>query len=176
MAKKAKPKPTSVQHQPLRLEYRSPKELAENPRNWRRHPDSQIAALTDVISEVGWAGACLLNERTGRLIDGHARQKVAIQQGAELVPVLIGDWSEEDEAKILATLDPLAAMAEADSAALESILREIQTGSESLASMIDKLAQDNGIVPPNFEPASIDEQGRLDEKAKTICPNCGHEF
>lgn len=28
----------------------------------------------------------------------------------------------------------------------------------------------------NFEPGSIDEQGRLDEKAKCKCPNCGHEF
>lgn len=27
-----------------------------------------------------------------------------------------------------------------------------------------------------FEPASIDEQGRLDEKKKVICPECGCEF
>lgn len=29
---------------------------------------------------------------------------------------------------------------------------------------------------PDFEPTSIDEQGRLDEKKKCICPNCNHEF
>lgn len=29
---------------------------------------------------------------------------------------------------------------------------------------------------PNFEPVGIDEQGRLDEKAKCKCPECGHEF
>jgi hypothetical protein len=29
---------------------------------------------------------------------------------------------------------------------------------------------------PDFEPGTEEEQGRLDEKAKTICPRCQHEF
>jgi hypothetical protein len=128
----------------LRLEWRSPAELAENPRNWRTHPAAQIAALTDVIGEVGWAGACLFNERTGRLIDGHARRKAALEQGTEAVPVLIGDWSEEQEAKILATLDPLAAMAEADAGKLEALLAEVNTGSKALQAMLAELGGSGG--------------------------------
>jgi ParB-like chromosome segregation protein Spo0J len=160
----------------LRLEWRSPSELAENPRNWRRHPDNQLAALTDVISEVGWAGACLYNEATGRLIDGHARQKVALKQGTAKVPVLVGSWTEDQERKILATLDPLAAMADTDAAQLAGLLREIETGSEAIGTMLAKMATDAGITPPDFQPASIDEQGRLDQKAKVTCPECQHEF
>lgn len=137
----------------LRLEWRSPSELAENPSNWRRHPESQLSALTDVIAEVGWAGACLYNERTGRLIDGHARRKVALEQGAETVPVLVGSWDEATEAKILATLDPIAGMAEADGAALDALLREVNTGSEALQQMLDELATEAGIVPPVEEGA-----------------------
>lgn len=125
----------------LRLEWRSPAELAENPRNWRTHPEDQIAALTDVIGEVGWAGACLFNERTGRLIDGHARRKVAIEQGTERVPVLVGDWSEEQEATILASLDPLAAMAEADAGKLDALLAEVNTDSAALQTMLDGLRE-----------------------------------
>jgi adenine-specific DNA methylase len=34
---------------PLRLEWRSPEELAENPRNWRTHPEAQVAALGDEL-------------------------------------------------------------------------------------------------------------------------------
>lgn len=105
----------------LRLEWRSPAELAKHPKNWRTHPDAQLAALTDVIAEVGWAGACLYNEQTGRLIDGHARRRIAPEQGCEKVPVLVGSWDEATEAKILATLDPISAMAEADSAKLETL-------------------------------------------------------
>ena len=29
---------------------------------------------------------------------------------------------------------------------------------------------------PDFEPASADEQGRLDKKNPVTCPECGHEF
>jgi hypothetical protein len=38
------------------------------------------------------------------------------------IPVLVGSWSEQDEAKILATLDPIATMAQIDRTALESLL------------------------------------------------------
>ena len=88
--------------------------------------------------------ACLYNERTGRLIDGHAQQKVALAQGTDKVPVLIGSWTKEQEAKILATLDPLAAMATADANALEALLREVHTDSEPLAHMLAELAEANG--------------------------------
>ena len=146
-ARKTKPDSTPAAPPPLRLEWRSPAELAENPANWRRHPANQIAALTDAVAEVGWAGACLYNERTGRLIDGHARRKVALEQGAEKVPVLVGDWTEAQEAKILATLDPLAAMAEVDGAALDALLRDVQTGSEALGAMLTGLAEAAGATP-----------------------------
>ena len=118
------PEPAPAAEMPLRLAWMSPAELAENPANWRRHPELQLSALTDAIGEVGWAGACLYNEATGRLIDGHARRKVALDQGTERVPVLVGSWTEGQEKKILATLDPLAAMASADADRLDALLRE----------------------------------------------------
>jgi DNA modification methylase len=149
---------------PLRLEWRSPAELAENPRNWRTHPSEQLTALADVIAEVGWAGACLYNERTGRLIDGHLRRKVGQARGDEKIPVLIGNWTEEQEAKILATLDPISAMAEADSAKLEALLREVSTDSEALQHLLDELATTaaaaplaQGLTDPDDIPEPPDE-------------------
>jgi ParB-like chromosome segregation protein Spo0J len=35
---------------------------------------------------------------------------------------------------------------------------------------------DLGLVIPDFQPVSIDEQPRLDQKKPVTCPNCGHEF
>jgi hypothetical protein len=32
-----------------------------------------------------------------------------------------------------------------------------------------------GIVP-DFQPVGANEQGRLDEKKRVVCPQCGHEF
>src|SRR5260370_23230818 len=88
-------KQTSSKHdqRPLRLEWLAAKTLSDNPANWRRHPGKQLTALKDVLAEVGWAGALLYNERTKRLIDGHARKKVSSGK----VPVLVGSWSEEQE-------------------------------------------------------------------------------
>lgn len=144
----------------LRLEWRTPAELADNPANWRVHPDAQIAALTDVVAEVDWAGACLYNERTKRLIDGHARKKIAVEQGVKRVPVLVGSWSKEQEAKILATLDPLSAMATADADKLNALLESVQTDSEPLTRLLEKLAKAN----PINDGSAGDQSGDLDEK------------
>jgi ParB-like chromosome segregation protein Spo0J len=184
---------------PLRLEWRSPAELAENPRNWRTHPDTQLAALTDVISEVGWAGACLFNERTQRLIDGHLRRRIGIAQGTDKIPVLIGNWNEEQERKILATLDPIGALAQADSAKLESLLREVSTGSNALEQLLADLAAGAGIVTAPVSAAAdpgpqLDRAAELQQKWQTApgqlwlipsksapprkvvrCPHCAHE-
>jgi hypothetical protein len=127
---------------PLRLEYRSPAELDDNPANWRTHPEAQMTALADVIAEVGWAGVCLFNELTKRLIDGHARKKMALATGIEKVPVLIGSWTEEQERKILATLDPLAALAEADNEKLSDLLKSVQTDSANIQALLDGLAKE----------------------------------
>jgi DNA modification methylase len=135
----------------LRLEWVEAETLQDNPRNWRRHPDQQMGALADVIAEVGWAGALLYNEATGRLLDGHARKKLGGK-----VPVLIGSWTEEQERKILATLDPLAAMAEADLQVLNALLREVDSESENIQTMLADLANEHGLLQSQVEPGLID--------------------
>jgi hypothetical protein len=139
---------------PLRLEWWVPDSLSDNPSNWRRHPDKQLLALKDVLAEVGWAGALLYNERTQRLIDGHARKKISSGK----VPVLVGSWSEEQEKIILATLDPLAAMAEADKGILDGLLSQVQTESEAVRALLSNLA--SGELVPIFDPGEI--QGLTD--------------
>src|SRR5262249_45534644 len=161
----AKKKPKANAPQPLRLEWLSPAELAENPLNWRRHPEGQQAALADILDAVGWAGACLFNARTRRLIDGHLRRKVSQARGDEKIPVLVGNWTEEQEATILASLDPIAAMATADTAKLEALLREVSTG-EALQQMLDDLARDAGIVPT--EIASAPDPGPQIDRAAEL--------
>jgi hypothetical protein len=88
-------------------------ELLPNPRNWRLHPASQRAALEGILREIGFADALLARELPdGRLelVDGHLRAETAPDQ---LVPVLVLDVNEAEANKILLTLDPLAAMADA---------------------------------------------------------------
>ncbi|MCK6470858.1 MAG: hypothetical protein L6R28_03850 [Planctomycetes bacterium] len=113
----------------LRLEWIEAGSLDENPLNWRRHSPEQLQSLRDLLDDpdVGWAGACLYNERTKRLIDGHARKSVTDPK--QLVPVLVGDWSEEAEKKILITLDPVGAMAQGDSEAYAKLVEMVNAES-----------------------------------------------
>jgi len=156
---------------PLRLEWRTPGELDENPHNWREHPQAQLAALTDVIGEVGWAGACLYNERTGRLIDGHARRKLALRRPNEKIPVLVGNWDEATEKKILATLDPLATMARSNAVRLDALLREVDTGSEETQQMLADLAADCGLYQETANEAGNEATGDEEHWANISLPD-----
>lgn len=145
----------------LRLEYLDPATLTENPQNWRRHPAPQINALKGVLAEVGWAGALLYNERTGRLIDGHARKQVAAK--GQKVPVLVGAWDEADERKILATLDPLGAMATADQASLLALLESVTFQDSAVGQMLEALAAEAAPALPAPKP---DPGPQLDRAAE----------
>ena len=121
-------------------------DLQPNVKNWRTHPKAQQDALRGVLAEVGYVDALLARECEDgslMLIDGHLRAETT--PDAE-VPVLILDVTEAEADKILATFDPLAAMASADAGKLEELLREVETGSEALAAMLTELAEDNGIL------------------------------
>jgi DNA modification methylase len=146
----------------LRLEWCTPEELADNPRNWRKHPQSQEIALKRVLAEVGWAGVVLYNERTGRLIDGHLRKKVA--KKTEKMPVLVGSWSEEEEAKILLTLDPLGAMAQADADRLEALLETVHRDGPALDDLLGWIR--DKFLPPRPAGDLLDPQVPIEQAAE----------
>jgi len=83
------------------------------------------------------------------LIDGHARTEVS---GDSPIPVLILDVTEEEADKILATFDPLGAMATADTAKLDALLKEVQTDSAAVEAMIASLAQQHDLAEDVPEP------------------------
>ena len=123
-----------------------------------------------MLGQVGWAGALLYNETTNRLIDGHLRQEV-VPEG-ELVPVLIGSWTPEQEALILATLDPLAAMAEADASKVQALLDGLGEQDAAVQAVLDSLAAEAGIVA---EVATVDAEAQTD-KAEELRQHWGTEL
>lgn len=92
--------------------------------NWRKHERYQLDAIRESIERNGWAKACLYNRQTGRLINGHGRV-LADGPDDEEIPVLQGSWTEEQEKYLLATLDPIGGMADADFERLETLLPEV---------------------------------------------------
>ena len=105
------------------LRYVKASELAPDPRNPRRHPAAQRAALQAMLVDVGIADAVIARETlTGLvLIDGHLRADLDPDQ---ILPVLVTDLDEAEAGKVLATLDPLAAMADVASGALARLIAD----------------------------------------------------
>ena len=154
----------------------APDQLLANPANWRSHPARQRAALRGSLAEVGWVQQVIVNQRTGFVVDGHARVEEALSHHEPAVPVLYVDLSPEEEALVLATLDPIGAMAGRDDEKLRQLLAEVEYASGSMETMLRDFAQREGIAPPVFSPVDADEQRRLDERASVTCPECGHVF
>ena len=152
-------------------------ELRPHPNNWRVHPKPQMDAIRGILAEVGFAGAELCRELPDgslMLIDGHARAEI---MGNEEIPCLVLDVDEAEANKLLLTFDPIGAMAEANRVQLDALMRTVDTGNEAIEKMVKELGESVGLyVVPDFQPVGIDQQGRLDEKAKHTCPECGCEF
>jgi hypothetical protein len=123
----------------------APEQLLANPANWRLHPREQQQALAGALSEVGWVAEVLVNRTTGHVVDGHLRVDLAITRGEPSVPVAYVELNENEERLVLASLDPLAAMATAEKDALEALLAAIETDDAALSAMLADLADRNGI-------------------------------
>ena len=151
-------------------------ELRANPKNWRRHPPAQVAALRGTVDQIGFTTPLQVRELLDgslELIDGHLRLE---EFGDETLPVIVVDLTEEEAKVALATHDPLAMMATADQGQLLNLLQSTQFEDRAVNDMLEALANGEPDVMPDFEPVSVDEQGRLDEKKPIECPECGHHF
>ena len=78
------------------------------------------------------------------------------------------DLSEDDEALILATLDPIAAMAGRDDEILRGLVADLPPiDNDAIRQLLDGTGSN---------PMGGDEQGTLNQQKQVTCPNCGSEF
>lgn len=156
--------------------FEQPDQLLANPANWRIHPRAQQDALAGVLGDVGWVQSVIVNQRTGHLVDGHLRVTLAMREHATEIPVVYVDLDESEEALVLATIDPLSAMAAADKDKLDELLREIETDSPAVREMLAEVAEKNGIVDPNGVDFKEYDESVANEVEYITCPNCGHKW
>jgi hypothetical protein len=121
-------------------------QLLANPLNYRLHPDNQQQALAGAIDDIGFIRSVTVNQRTGRVVDGHLRVTLAARSGVESLPVEYVDLSEAEEAQALLSLDPIAAMAASDKAKLDELMRAVQSDDERVQQMMADIAEREGIL------------------------------
>jgi len=121
--------------------------LVPSPDNWRTHPPSQRAALRDLLGEVGFVGNLIALETEGgklQILDGHLRQE---ELGETLVDVCVVDLTPAERAKVLATHDPLTALAQADGVKLDALLAQVHSDSAAVQDLLAGIAQEVSAGP-----------------------------
>lgn len=149
-------------------------QLLANPLNFRLHPDNQQQALAGAIDDIGFIRSVTVNQRTGRVVDGHLRVTLAARSGVESLPVEYVDLSEAEEAQALLSLDPIAAMAASDKAKLDELMRAVQSDDERVQAMISEIAiKENLFIPDEFPEYTEDVENDVEY---LTCPECGHKW
>ena len=113
-------------------------ELQANPKNWRHHPLHQREGLSTMLERIGYADAVIARETDDGLVlvDGHLRVDISPEA---VVPVLIVDLSETEADEVLATLDPLASLAEPNVEMLKQLLGQLDAD-DSMRVLIEDIS------------------------------------
>lgn len=113
-------------------------DLLFNPQNFRTHGPVQEGQLSSVLHDVGFVQGVIINKRTSprwgqhrgeeALIDGHLRAKAALSARGDdyELPATYVDLEPEEERRVLATFDPIGALAGADTDVLTELAEEVR--------------------------------------------------
>ena len=147
--------------------------------NSRTHSDEQVMQVASSIKEFGFTNPILIDD-DGGIIAGHGRLMAAKKLGLDEVPCIrLGHLSEAQRKAYVIADNQLALNSGWDLDSLKIELEELDNFDfdlELLGFDIDEL---NKIIKgADFEPATEDEQGKLDQLDPKWCqcPHCGKEF
>ena len=178
MAQKGKKESKIVwQDEIKRLEIVAIDQLLANPKNWKTHSKTAREALEGSLDELGIIKPLIINLRTDAawppedrgidvMLDGHRRVLVSMERGQPTWPAIFVDLPPAKEAKALLILDELTRLHGADKMLLDSLLREVHTPNLALMQMLDTLAQEHGIVPPESGAPDEAPEPQLDRAEK----------
>ena len=166
-------------NQNLEVAYIATTDVIPYANNPRTHSEQQVAQVAASIKEFGFNNPILLDEHNG-IIAGHGRLAAAQKLGMELVPTITLAGLTEAQRKAYVIADNKLTENggwDYDLLAVEiERLQELEISVDLTGFDADELQ----VITQNvdFEPASEDEQGKLDElDPKWIdCPHCGKEF
>lgn len=150
-------------------------DLVPYARNAKKHDEAQVAKLAGSIREFGFNNPVLIDADNG-IIAGHGRVMAAQKLGLASVPCLrLSHLSETQKRAYILADNRLAELGGGwDAEMLKLELADLG----DLDVDLDGIGFSN--LPfeeaPNFEPGTIEDQSKLDQKDPTKCPQCGHEW
>lgn len=154
----------AVRNRVKELRWVRAQDVHPHPRNWRTHPQFQRQALRAVLQEVGFADALIARELPDgslQLIDGHLRAEILPD---ERLPVLVLDVDEHEADKLLASLDPLTALAECNAEAVATLVARVSSESEALQAVFDNIRR----APDQDQPIEPGDESTRPTAAPTV--------
>ena len=160
-------------------------DLTPDSRNPRKHGERNIRAISKSLEEVGAARSIVIDENgvvlagngllEGASIAGIEKVQVVETDGNTIIAVRRSNLSEKQKQRLKVLDNRSSELAEWDAGVLGEMLDEgIALDDLFFENELSKIL--DGFEVPDFSAVGIEEQGRLDEKAKCTCPNCKHEF
>jgi ParB-like chromosome segregation protein Spo0J len=162
----------------MQVEQISIEKLIPYVNNARTHSDAQVAQIAASIKEFGFNNPVLIADDNS-IIAGHGRVMAARKLGKGTVPaVRLSHLTEMQRKAYILADNKLALNADWDNSQLAielDDLKDLGFDTDLTGFSADEIA---ALMPPDFQPATEDEQGKLDQlEPKWIaCPHCGKEF
>jgi hypothetical protein len=138
-------------------------DLIPHPQNWRLHPPTQRAAMEAILEEVGDIDFLKVVETPGglMLVDGHLRADI---QADSEVDVVVLDLDPQEQAKVLATFDPLAAMAQTDMDQFLALAETIKSESQMINDLLEAVANNERVPLPDIPAEEWDGMPEMENE------------
>jgi len=147
-----------------------------DPANVRRHGEKNLATIKASLARFGQQKP-LVVDADSVVRAGNGTLAAAKALGWKEVTIVRTDLKGAEATAYAIADNRTAELAEWDDDALAQTLAALQIEDDDLAIAtgftVEEIA---ALAVPDFEPATIDDQGKLDEKASVTCPSCGHDF
>ena len=159
----------------VRYETRPIAELQLDASNPRTISKAAKQALGASLRRFGLVQPIVVNERTGRVVSGHQRIDVLRDQGATMVDVAIGSWSDAEERVLNVALNNAAAQGEFSS---PEAVRSYLSASLRALSLDDfqELRLDELLLTPReAKEGARREDKELSYKLVVECSDEGHQ-
>lgn len=150
-------------------------ELKPHPHNakLRKHSKEAIERTAKILMYQGWRATIRVSNQSGFITVGHKRLAAAILNGWHEVPVDFQDYDDESQetADVIAD-NTLNEWDTVDLAGVNDIIPELGPDFD-----LEHLGIKNfNLDPPNFDPGTQEEQGKLDQTQILECPHCKEHF
>ena len=160
-----------------KIEYINIDKLIPYVNNTRKHSEKQITQIASSIKEFGFNNPVLIDKDHG-IIAGHGRVEAGRKLGLDKIPCVRLEHLSEGQKKAYIIADnKIAENATWDNDLLKVELESLKDLDIDLDILgFEDFEIDNILIEPEFEPIDQEEQPRLDEKKKVMCPECECEF